>query len=101
MCIESKKIQCALNLRRFNVYLRTFNDSMCIESKKIQCESKRDSMCIESKEIQCESKRDSMCIESKKIQCEPMKIQSTLNLKIQCPLNVRRFKLSLRRFNVH
>jgi len=74
--IESEKIQCTLNLRRFNVNLSTLNlrrfnvhwiseDSMYTESQ--------DSTYTESQKIQCESKHieiseDSMCTESQKIQ---------------------------------
>jgi len=75
MYTESQKIQCTLNLRRFNVHCS--EDSMYTEFQKIN-----DSMLnlrrfnVNQKEILCiESKRVSRCIESKKIQCESKKIQ--------------------------
>ncbi len=82
-------IQCALNLRRFNVNLREILSALNLRRLKVNLE---DSMYTESQMIQCTlnlrrfnvNLRDSKCIESSKIHCE----------------SKRRFN-ALRRFNVN
>jgi len=72
-CTLAQKIQCALNLRRFNV-----NQIQCAyKSKKLQCESRRFNT-VNLRRL-CTRIHCTLCIESMKIEC-------TLNL---------------RRFNVH